>query len=101
VPLKVYDRTINVLKTAVVMAKLGQSEELAAIRRLDEQARRLERHASGPSVEALLSDEQARSHQYGGRSVFGTERRPLDPRAPTRMSHCEPLLMSLGSWQST
>src|SRR6185437_13907757 len=79
VPLKVYDRTINVLKTAVLMAKLGQSEELAAIRRLDEQARRLERHASGPSVESLLSDERARSHRYGGPSVFGTERLPLDP----------------------
>jgi hypothetical protein len=59
VPLKVYDRTINVLKTAVLKAKLGQSEELAAIRRLDEQARRLEWHASGPSVKLLLSDERA------------------------------------------
>jgi uncharacterized protein len=73
VPLKVYDRTIVVLKTAVQKAKLGQSEELAAIKRLDEQARRLERHASGPSVEALFTEERARSHQYGGRSVFGAE----------------------------
>jgi uncharacterized protein len=63
VPLKVYDRTIHVLKTTVWKAKLGHFEELAAIRRLDEQARRLERHASGPSVEALLADERARSHQ--------------------------------------
>jgi hypothetical protein len=31
VPLKVYDRTIDVLKTAVRKAKLGQSEALAAI----------------------------------------------------------------------
>ena len=73
VPLKVYDRTIGVLKTAVRKAKLGQSEELAAIKRLDEQARRLERHASGPSVEALFVEERARSHEYGGRSVFGVE----------------------------
>ena len=73
VPLKVYDRTIAVLKTAVQKAKLGQSEELAAIKRLDEQARRLERHASGPSVEALFAEERARSHEYGGRSVFGEE----------------------------
>ena len=73
VPLKVYDRTIGVLKIAVQKAKLGQSEELAAIKRLDEQARRLERHASGPSVEALFAEERNRSHQYGGRSVFGEE----------------------------
>ena len=80
VPLKVYDRTIDVLKTAVQKAKLGQSEELAAIKRLDEQARRLERHASGPSVEALFAEERARSHEYGGRSVFGVEP-PLHEKA--------------------
>ena len=73
VPLKVYDRTIDVLKTAVRKAKLGQSEALAAIKRLDRQARLLERHANGPSVEALFADERASSHQYGGRSVFGLE----------------------------
>ena len=43
VPLKVYDRTISVLKSAVRKARLGHAEELAAIRRLDEQARRVER----------------------------------------------------------
>ena len=73
VPLKVYDRTIDVLKIAVRNAKLGQSEKLAAIKRLDEQARRLEWRASGPSVEAVFADERARSHEYGGRSVFGVE----------------------------
>jgi uncharacterized protein len=71
VPLKVYDRTIDVLKTAVRKAKLGQSEALAAIERLDIQARLLERQAGGPSVEALFADERARSHENGGRSVFG------------------------------
>jgi Protein of unknown function (DUF763) len=59
VPLKVYDRNIEVIKTAVRKSKLGQSEDLAAIKRLDEQARRLERHASGPSVDALLAEERA------------------------------------------
>src|SRR5207302_4862387 len=42
VPLKVYDRTISVLKQAVGAARLGRREKLEAIRRLDEQARRLE-----------------------------------------------------------
>jgi uncharacterized protein len=71
VPLKVYDRTIDVLKTAVRKAQLGQSDALAAIERLDRQARLLERHVGGPSVEALFVDERARSHEYGGPSVFG------------------------------
>jgi uncharacterized protein len=77
VPLKVYDRTIAVMKAAVVKAKLGQTEELAAIRRLDDSARRLEAYATGPSVEALIAEERARSHEFGGMSVFGPE-----PAAP-------------------
>jgi hypothetical protein len=76
VPLKVYDRTIDVLKTAVRKARLGHSDELAAIRRLDEQARRVEQIQGGPSVQALLADERECSHQYGGRSVFGNEPPP-------------------------
>jgi hypothetical protein len=71
VPLWVYDETIRVLKTAVQNAKLGRDEELAALRRLDAQARLLERHAGGPSVERLSAGENARSYSYGGRSVFG------------------------------
>jgi hypothetical protein len=73
VPIKVYDRTLAVLKQAVANAKLGREEELGALKRLDDQARRLERHASGPSVEAHIAAERAASHAYGGRSVFGWE----------------------------
>jgi hypothetical protein len=73
VPTKVYDHTIAVMKSAVVKAKLGREEELAAIRRLDAQARRLEASASGPSLEAVIAEERTRSHEYGGRSIFGWE----------------------------
>jgi hypothetical protein len=80
VPTKVYDKTIGILKTAVQNAKLGNDEKLGAIRRLDAQARRLERHASGPSFDALMAEERNRSHDYGGRSVFGWE----PPAPPNR-----------------
>ncbi|MBB5714600.1 DUF763 domain-containing protein [Sphingomonas aerophila] len=83
VPTKVYDRSIAVMKAAVVKAKLGQEEELAAIRRLDQQARMLEGRATGPSVAAVLADERGNSHQYGGRSVFGWEP-PARSTAPGR-----------------
>jgi hypothetical protein len=76
VPIKVYDRTIAVMKTAVDKAALGQTEKLDAIRRLDAQARRLEGHVSGPSVEALIAEERHNSHAFGGRSVFGEELPP-------------------------
>lgn len=76
VPTKVYDQTITVLKAAIDQAKLGNDERLQAIRRLDDQTRRLERHASGPSLPEHLGEERRRSHEYGGRSVFGWEPAP-------------------------
>jgi hypothetical protein len=78
VPIKVYDETIKVLKSAVQKAKLGREEELGALRRLDEQARSLERHAGGPSAEELIRNELHHSHLYDGRSVFGLEPAPRD-----------------------
>src|SRR6202795_3856221 len=78
VPIQGYDETINVLKSAVQKAKLGREEELGALRRLDEQARRLERRAGGPSAEELIRNELHHSHLYGGRSVFGLEPAPRD-----------------------
>jgi uncharacterized protein len=74
VPIKVYDETIRVLKCAVQSAKLGREEELSAIKRLDDQARRLERGATGPSFEAFVATERAASPDLDGRSVFGWER---------------------------
>jgi hypothetical protein len=73
VPLRVYDQTIQVMKSAVQKAKLGRAEELGALKRIDEQARRLERHASGPTVPELIAQERRRSPSCGGRSVFGWE----------------------------
>jgi uncharacterized protein len=92
VPLKVYDETIKVLKSAVQKAKLGRDEEVGALRRLDQQALKLERHATGPfpSVEKLIAEEIGRSHSYSGRSVFGWEPPPANssdrviPQWPSR-----------------
>jgi hypothetical protein len=73
VPIKVYDETIAVLKSAVRKARLGQTEELGAFKRLDDQARALEHAATGPSVQELIAQERDHSHAFGGRSVFGWE----------------------------
>jgi hypothetical protein len=86
VPLKVYDETISVLKSAVHKAKLGRNEELSAIERLDAQARRLEASASGLSLDEIVDTEFANSHLYGGRSVFGWEADNLDGSSRIRQS---------------
>jgi len=73
VPIKIYDETIRVLKTAVHKARLGREEEMQAVKRLDEQARQLEHTATGPSFEAFVAGERNASASRGGRSVFGWE----------------------------
>jgi hypothetical protein len=65
----VYDETLRVLKSAVDRAKLGNSDKLSAIQRLDAQARELERVASGPSFDEYVRTERQRSPDYDGRSV--------------------------------
>lgn len=74
VPLAVYDETIRVMKRAVSAAKLGESDRLAAIRRLDDAQRRIDRdakHLVGPAFDDLVDAERRRSRAYGGRTVFG------------------------------
>ncbi|GBR00478.1 DUF763 domain-containing protein [Acetobacter oeni] len=84
VPTEVYDQTITMLKNAVTAAKLGNTERLEAVRRLDAQARRLESKVSGPSLETYIAGERAASHSYGGRSVFGWEPPEKTSRAGAR-----------------
>ncbi len=64
------------MKTAVEKAKLGQDDKLAALKRLDDEARRVERRAAGPSVPEVIAEERRLSPAYGGRSVFGWEPTP-------------------------
>jgi hypothetical protein len=69
VPLKVYDETIRVLRSAVGKARLGADEELSAIRRLDAQSRALE-GAQGPGFHEFIAEERRRAPEYGGRTVM-------------------------------
>ena len=84
VPIKVYDETIRVLKSAVQNAKLGRDEAMRALKRLDDQARRLERTAQepseGPTLESFIATERAASPDLDGRSVFGWERDLANPK---------------------
>ncbi|TCR98224.1 hypothetical protein EV281_10931 [Rhizobium sp. BK418] len=76
VPLKVYDETINVMKSAVLKGKLGREEELQALRRLDDQSRSMERYVTGPDLKEIVAGEFQQSSAFDGRSVFGWEPPP-------------------------
>lgn len=84
VPLKVYDETIGVLKSAVQKARLGRDEEIGALRRLDDQSRQVERYVTGPSLKEIVAGEFDQSHLLGGRSVFGWE--PAPDQAPAELN---------------
>jgi hypothetical protein len=79
VPIKVYDETIRVMKSAIQKAKLGRDEQMQALKRLDDQARLLECTAKGPSLDAFIANERSASPSLGGRSVFGHEEEIADP----------------------
>jgi hypothetical protein len=87
VPLRVYDETIRVLKSAVQNARLGREEELGALQRLDQQARRVESWAKGPNFEDVIVEERRQSHRYGGRTAFGWEEASTGGTASIHIRH--------------
>jgi hypothetical protein len=81
VPLKVYDESIAVLRRAIDSAKLGRSDKLDGMARLDKFARVIEaHHAPEADVEATIAHERAISPSLGGRTVMDDRaRRPAPP----------------------
>ncbi|MDF0662252.1 DUF763 domain-containing protein [Rhizobium sp. BC49] len=78
VPLKVYDETIGVMKSAVQKGRLGREEELQALKRLDDQSRQMERYVTGPDLKEIIAGEFRQSADFAGRSVFGWEEPPAE-----------------------
>jgi hypothetical protein len=75
VPLRVYDESIAVLRRALDSAKVGRSEKLDGMARLDRFTRGIER-AGRPDadVDATIARERGISASYGGRTVFDDRR---------------------------
>jgi hypothetical protein len=71
------------MKSAVRNAKLARDEEMQALKRLDDQARRLERTAQGSSFESFVASERAASPLLDGRSVLGWEKDLTRPETTT------------------
>lgn len=78
VPTKVYDETINVLKTSVERAKIGQSDKQKAIKSLHELSVRMEKNfnPAPERFEKIIAKEKTDSYKYGGRTVFGKSKPP-------------------------
>ena len=76
VPLKVYDESIGVLRRALDAAKLGRSDKLQGMSRLDAFVRAIERRRRPEAdVAETIAHERAISRSLGGRTVFDDQER--------------------------
>ena len=76
VPLKTYDASLNVLRSALEAAKVGDKEKLDGFRRLNRFVSTVEsRLAPEADFEAVMAHEKAISASLNGRSVFDEEPR--------------------------
>ena len=83
VPTRVYDETIDTLKTAVEKAKMGNSDKQKAIGKLTSIAQKAEENFVPPEkkqeaahLEKLMEKEKRDSWKYGGRTIDGYEKTP-------------------------
>ncbi len=77
VPLKVYDETINVLKTSIEKAKIGDTDKQKAIRQLSTIAQRIEKNFEPrPFFNDVVQKERDESYKHGGMTVFGKAQPP-------------------------
>jgi hypothetical protein len=77
VPLRVYDESISVLRRMLESAKLGRSDKLDGMARLDAFVRAIERRrAPEADVAATVAHERSISRALGGRTVFDDRPRP-------------------------
>ncbi|EHQ30748.1 DUF763 domain-containing protein [Mucilaginibacter paludis] len=78
VPVKVYDDTIATLQNAVHKAKLGFTDKQQAIKCLSQIAQRAENDFTpNANFNNVIEKERNESWKYGGRTVFGKAKPPL------------------------
>jgi hypothetical protein len=71
VPLKTYDETLSVLRTALDRSKARDREKLDGLKRLDNFVRSVEeQYQPQADFEEIIRHERAISRSLGGRSVF-------------------------------
>lgn len=76
VPLKTYDASLSVLRSALDSAKAGDRDKLDGMRRLDQFVRAVEESRQPEAdFEAIVQHERKISREHGGRTVMDDRRR--------------------------
>lgn len=77
VPVKVYDESIEVLRTAIDKAKIGHSDKLKAFNSLTKAAQAIETDFEQTgTLEDVIQHERQNAWRYGGRTVKGKSKPP-------------------------
>jgi hypothetical protein len=77
VPLETYDQTISVLRRGLDQAKLGHTDKLDGMKRLDRFVRAIARRFDPEAdFNTVVEHERAISRELGGRTVFDGPKRP-------------------------
>lgn len=77
VPTKIYDETIEILRSGIQKSKLEHSDKLVAIKKLHEINVRLEENFEPDfDVQDVIEEERKNSWKYGGKTVFGDAKPP-------------------------
>lgn len=80
VPTKVYDETIEVLRTAVEKAKIGNADKSQAIKNLHLVSQIVEQQfvPDEDLFDRAIAKERTESYRYGGRTIYGKAQPPED-----------------------
>ena len=79
VPTKVYDEAISVLRTAVDRSRLGNDDKRQAVKSLSKIARDAEKDfVADGNLQDWIEKERKDAWKYGGKTVFGDARPPVN-----------------------
>jgi hypothetical protein len=83
---KVYDKTICVMENALRKAKIGQNDKQKAIKRLGKVSQEMEQHftPNPANYDQFVEHEKQNAYKYGGRTVFGKEKPPVQKKDTPR-----------------
>src|SRR5688572_24535471 len=80
VPTHTYDETIELLNNAICKAKLGMTDKQQAVKNLMHVSQMLEEsfQPNENAFEKVIAKERAESYKYGGRTIFGKAKPPVN-----------------------
>ena len=77
VPTKIYDETLDILRTGIEKSKLGNSDKMQAFKKLHEINVKLEENFTPDfDIQDVIQEERYNSWRFGGKTVFGDAKPP-------------------------